>query len=130
MQTPKNKQRAHAEIQDTPPSFSIRWYLGVEPDNLPFDPQQAKNLLRRAALNPHGFQLFGLCNADTPRSLGFVRLKNAPGGMLLLHPDDAGSQQAAVLGAALDRLGCLHKLGISPKSFSGGPLPAGWEAPR
>jgi len=59
-------------------------------------------------------------NPDTNEVLACIRLKNAPGDRVLLHPEDAGTPLAAALGSALERLGCLHKLGIAPAPFDGG----------
>jgi len=72
---------------------------------------QVKNLLRRAALKPHGEQFLTLdAGGFLVTSLD---IKNGPCGCLLLRPEDAGTPLAASLGVALEKMGCLHKLGIA-----------------
>jgi hypothetical protein len=103
------------------------YYPGVSRENVEdvaIQASQARNLIRRAALMPKALQLVLVADALKNTTLACVRLKNAPGGRVLLHPEDAGSPLAAALGSAFERLGCLHKLGIAPEPFDGGkPVP-------
>lgn len=77
---------------------------------------QVKNLLRRAALKPHGEQFLQVdrCGAV----VAYLNIKNGRGGCLVLNPEDAGSPLAACLGVALEKMGCLHKLVIAPAPSS------------
>lgn len=85
-----------------------------------FSQAQASNLLRRAALKPKGFQFI---QASTPGGrVDILILKNAPGGRLLIQPTDAGSFLACCLGVALERMACLHKLGIAEMPFGIVPI--------
>lgn len=81
---------------------------------------QVRNLLRRAALNPHGKQFLQVNTHNG--AVDILLLKNAPGGILLVQPADAGSFLACCLGVALERMGCLHKLGIAGEAFGFVPV--------
>ena len=102
------------------PDMSGYMYPGMNLETMVLSEIQARNLIRRAALKPGKCQLLITVDPDSKTLLGRLRLKNAHGGRILMHPADAGTQLAASLGAALERLGILHKLGIAPEPFEGG----------
>jgi len=112
-------------IQSTP-NMNAYVYPGATLDNLELGYFQVHRILRRAVLKPRRCQLLILQDREGP--VIYIRLKNAPGGRVLLHPDDAGTPLAAALGSALERIGCLNKLGVAPAPFDAG-VPAdlrGW----
>lgn len=106
-------------FQDTP-NLHAYLYPGATLATLELSAGQAKNILRRAVLKPGRPQLLFAQDPEKNETIACVRLKNAPGGRVLLHPEDADTPLAAALGSSLERLGCLHKLGIAPAPFNGG----------
>jgi hypothetical protein len=98
-------------------------YPGATPGTVSICVDQVRGVLRRAWQNPGRSQFMLLCDCGTGDLVAAVRLWNAPGGRLLIHPADAGTELAAALGSAFERAGCMNRLGIAPKPFPC-PLPA------
>ena len=117
----RTKQGESAPVQlFDHPDMSGYMYPGMNLETVVVAETQARSLIRRAALKPRQGQLLLIFGPDKQSLLGRLRLKNAPGGRILMHPEDAGTPLAAALGVALERLGILHKLGIATKPFDGG----------
>jgi len=95
-------------------------YPGETVETLTLDLSQTLRVLRRAALKPGRTQFLIVLDTVTRLQTAQVRIQNAGGGRVLLHPQDAGTALAAALGVALERLGCLGKLGVAPAPFEVG----------
>lgn len=95
---------------------NISFHLAERLEDIQVTAEQARKLIRTSALNPRRFQIFQVASSDG-RDHALIRIQNAPAGRILLHPEDASSHLASALGATLERLGCLHKLGIASEPF-------------
>lgn len=109
------------------PDQALYYYPSSDLETISIDEDQVRNLVRRAWQKPRGRQLFLAYPDGNPGEPVKVRLLHAPGGRLLMHPEDAKTALGAALGAAFERAGLLCKLGISPSPFSGGtPIKPTW----
>lgn len=123
MASPRAGAAGRHDQSNNPPDTSATSYPpGTTAENVALADDQVLRILRRAALHPGMAQTLGVVSLDTGNQVAELRLKHGPGGRLLIHPDDVSTPLAAALGAALKRLGCVHKLGVAPKAFPCAPV--------